>query len=203
MIRSGYLSIAVCAALLLSACTTTSSTARFYQLAPIATDAAPDEPGATVLALGPVTFPDYLKRPQMVKRSSSTSIGIDEFNRWAEPLDESMPRILAENIDALMSDLVVVPFTNRAVVADARLYATVSRFDSDASGRTVLMVQWGITRTERGVSVAPRTDRYVTQATPAEDPAAIAVAMSDLVEQFSREIAALIQARILNAEQNQ
>ena len=203
MIPSGYLSIAVCAAMLLSACTTTSSATRFYQLAPIAMDAAPDQPDASVLALGPVTFPDYLKRPQMVKRSSQTTVGVDEFNRWAEPLDESMPRVLAGNIDGLMSDLVVVPFTNRAVVADARLFASVSQFDSDASGRTVLVVQWGITHTDRGVTVAPRTDRYVTQATPVNDPAAIADAMSDLLGQFSREIVALIQARILSAEQNQ
>ena len=189
--------------MLLAACTTTSSTTRFYQLAPTATSVASDDPDAMVLALGPITFPDYLKRPQMVKRSSQTTVSVDEFNRWSEPLDKSMPRVLAGNIDGLMSDLVVVPFTNRAGVADARLYASVSQFDSVASGRTVLIVQWGITQTESGVIIAPRTDRYVTQATPANDPAATAVAMSDLLGQFSREIVALIQARILNAERNQ
>lgn len=200
MIRSGYLPIAICMAILLTACTTTSTT-RFYQLAPIATDGAPDEPGATVLALGPLTFPEYLKRPQMVKRGSGTTISVDEFNRWAEPLDESMPRVLAGNVDGLMSDLVVVPFKNRAVEASYRLYGSVTQFDADESGRTVLIVQWGITRTEGGVTVAPRTDRYVAQATPADDPAAIAGAMSDLLGQFSREIVTLVRATILNTEQ--
>lgn len=201
MIPSGYLPIAVCMAILLAACTTTSTGTRFFQLAPLPLNPGPDAPGAKVLAFGPLTFPDYLKRPQLVRRGSDTTVTVDEFNRWAEALDQSAPRVIARNVDGFMSNLTVIPFRNRAVEAGFRLFGSVSEFEADAAGRTVLVVQWGITRTEGGLTVPPRTDRYEAQATPADDPAAVVDAMSDLLGQFSREIVTVIRATILQAEQ--
>jgi len=201
MIPSGYLPIAVFLAILLAACTTTSTGTRFYQLAPLPLSPGPDAPDAKVLAFGPLTFPDYLKRPQLVRRASDTTLTIDEFNRWVEALDQSAPRVIARNVDGLMSNLIVIPFRNRAVEAGYRLFGSVSEFEADASGRTVLVVQWGITHTAGGLTIPPRTDRYEAQATPADDPTAVVDAMSDLLGQFSREIVTLIRATILQAEQ--
>ena len=166
---------------------------RYYRL-----DAMELEPQATtgepvVLALGPMSFPDYLQRPQLVRRGAGAEVTVDEFHRWAEPLDEAVPRVLAVNVSALADGVVVVPGTRRPLTPDYRLFGTVHRLDTDASGETVMLVQWSISGRERTVVVAPKTTRYLSRATPADDPGAMAVAVSEVIGQFSRDIAGALE----------
>jgi uncharacterized lipoprotein YmbA len=193
MLRSGHLYAAACAAVLLTACAT-SPAVRFYHLEPMDLDFAQDGSEAIVLAFGPISFPDYLERPQIVRRSSGAQLLVDEFNRWAEPLDEAVPRIIAMNVDGLMDDLIVVPFRGAAVDAAFRLFGSVKQFDADQTGRAVLVVQWGITRKDGELIVPPRTSRYQLQAARPDDPDAIAQAMTQVLETFSRDIVTMIRA---------
>ena len=51
---------------------------------------------ARPIGVGPVTVPDYLDRPQIATRSSSSSLQFSEFDRWAEPLEKNLMRVLAD-----------------------------------------------------------------------------------------------------------
>ena len=54
------------------------------------------------VGIGPVTLPQYLDRPQIVERTGPNSLKIAEFDRWAEPLNNTVPRILVQNISQLL-----------------------------------------------------------------------------------------------------
>ena len=61
------------------------------------------------IGVGPVLIPTILDRPQIVTRTGQNRLEMDEFHRWAGPLDEDFARVVAENISILLpSDHVAV-----------------------------------------------------------------------------------------------
>jgi len=51
------------------------------------------------VGIGPISFPSYLERPEMVHRVEANQLTFDEFNRWAEPLKDNFTHALATNLD--------------------------------------------------------------------------------------------------------
>jgi len=144
-------------------------------------------------------MPEYLNRSQMVTRGSGTEIVVDDRNRWAEPLDDSIHRVLATNLDVLLESVVVVAYPSVAVVnLDYRLIGRFDRFDSGPDGLVVLSVQWAIADSTGTVRLAPRRARFESQAASPGDAGSIAEAMSDVLAQFSRDIASEIESIDLN-----
>jgi uncharacterized lipoprotein YmbA len=83
--------------------------ARFFALRPVAeppraeTSQAPTtEDGASIVGVLPVLLPGHLERPQVVTWSGPGEIRIDEFLRWAEPLDSGVLRVVAEDLETLL-----------------------------------------------------------------------------------------------------
>ncbi len=78
-----------------------SPTANFYTLS---AGAAPAPPTATTyrIAVGPVTVPEVVDRPQIVVRVGANRVTIAELHRWAEPLKSEIPRVIAENLAQLL-----------------------------------------------------------------------------------------------------
>ncbi|MBW2259666.1 MAG: membrane integrity-associated transporter subunit PqiC, partial [Deltaproteobacteria bacterium] len=70
----------------------------FYQLNPIAVSSGEgqveEEEQDLAIAVGPVNFPDYLNRPQIVIRRSQNELELEEFHRWAGPLKENFSSVL-------------------------------------------------------------------------------------------------------------
>lgn len=190
--------IVACLLPLLAACGS-SAPVRYYSLEAITTEGyervSTEE--APVLGVGPLTMPEYLGRSQIVTRGPGAEMIVDDFNRWAEPLDRAIHRIVASNIDSVVGDVTVVAFPYSSLVAvDYRLVGRVDRFDVDETGRAVLNVQWGIGRKDQPILVPPRRSHYEVQARVAGDADATAQAMNDLVTQFSRDIAQELQAAL-------
>jgi uncharacterized lipoprotein YmbA len=95
---------------------TTTPPARFYVLSALpggeaASPVAAAERGLAI-GIGPVTFPKYLDRPQIVTSTSPYALNMAEFDRWAEPLESNFVRVLAENLALLipMARFVVAPW---------------------------------------------------------------------------------------------
>jgi uncharacterized lipoprotein YmbA len=154
-----------------------------------------DNEGSPVLALGPFRMPEYLNRSQMVTRGSGAELIVDDVNRWAEPLDDAIHRILASNLDRMLGSVVVVAYPSSALLEiDYRLVGRIGRFNAGEDGLVVLEVQWGAADTDGNMLMAPTRSRYESQATVPGDPAAVVQAMSDALEQFSRDMASDIGA---------
>jgi len=191
------ITLSVLVSLLLFACGS-SPPVRFFSLSSMESVYRQDPGDAVVLGLGPLHIPDYLNRSQIVTRGAGVEMQIDEFNRWAEPLGQSLHRVVSTDVDNLLDGVVVIPYPYEATVrtlVDYRLLGDIIRFDADQSGRIVLDTQWAIfPAVGSGVTVPPRRSRYEAQAATAGDPAAVAVAMNEALALFSRDIAGELEA---------
>ena len=190
-IRSCLITLLV---LLIAGCGT-SPTVHYYGLDAIDVTYTKDPEGSPVLSLGPFRVPEYLNRSQMVIRGANAEIIVDDVNHWAEPLNDAIHRILASNVDSLLESMIVLAYPSAAVLdVDYRVVGRIVRFDSSQSGVIVLEVQWGAAGTDGHILVAPGRGRYESHASTPGDPGAIALAMSDALAQFSRDIASEITA---------
>jgi uncharacterized lipoprotein YmbA len=175
---------------LLAACGS-SPTVQYYSLSPLQSDYGEAPPDAPRLGIGPFRLPDYLTRSKIVTRASGAEVKIDDYNRWLEPVDDAFHAIVAANVDLLTDDVIAVSFPYRLLDGSERkVVGRVERFDADERGEVMLVLQWAITTTSTDFVLPPRRSVYRAQATDANDYNAIAAAMSDVLEQFSRDIAA-------------
>jgi len=168
----------------------------YYTLQPI-TGAGSNAPeSADILGIGRLRIPGYIDRPQLVSQMAGRGVKVDEFNRWAEPLDIAIPRIVTVNVDGLMDDVIAVtfPYPSR-FQTDYRLFGRIIRFDADQEGVAVLEIQWAIQDGEAKSVIKPRRDRYTAQANSASDPNAIVVALNETLDAFSRDVVNQIQSR--------
>jgi uncharacterized lipoprotein YmbA len=180
---------ALLAYVLLAACGS-SPPVRYFALETIDHEYVRVPADATTIGIGPIRIPDYLRRSQMVTRGQGAELIVDDYNRWAEGLDEVIHRTIASNVDRLLDSVSVVAYPTTALLnLDYRLVGRIDRFDTDARGRAILDTQWGIATPTGEVLVPGRRTRYQAQVSTSGDPAAIARAMSDTIGQFSRDIA--------------
>ena len=156
-----------------------------------------DAEESLAIGIGPLRLPDYLSRARIVTRRGDSEVIVDDFNRWAEPVEDAMHRIIATNVDSLLENVVVVGFPyNHYADMDGQVIGRIDRFDTDENGRVVLLAQWGILTPDSDVIVAPRRSRYEAQAAIVGDYSAIAAAMSEVIAEFSRDIAREFEAAV-------
>jgi len=169
--------------------------ARFYILTPIEDSSvqAMTAPGPA-LGIGPVTFPAYLDRPEIVHRSGDNQLHFEGSQRWAEPLKTTFIRALAENLSIMLpTDRTSTHPWPRSTRLDYQVSVDVVRFDADATGTVVLVTGWEVIRTHDS-AVMKRNRTTYTEAAGAFDYPAIVTAQSHAVERLSRDIADSIRA---------
>jgi len=136
----------IAAVLLVGVGCTTTPPPTFYQL---------DEPANTMLSglmrgvaigVGPINMAAYLDRPQIVTRATDHKLNLSEFNRWAEPLKESVTRVIAVNLSNLLETTRIYRITrrNKAIPLDFRVELDIVRFDGKLGGDTVLVARWSL-----------------------------------------------------------
>jgi uncharacterized lipoprotein YmbA len=135
---------------LLIGCTTTPS--EFYMLDPL----EPVDPRALEriegpsLGVGPIRFPDYLDRPQIVTRPAPNRVELNEFQRWAGSLQGNFQRVMARNLAALLRSENVAEYPwDEPFDPDYRLLVDVYRFDGDLGGEVRLEARWSLTGRDR------------------------------------------------------
>jgi uncharacterized protein len=112
---------------------------------PSATSA--DTTSAVSIGVGPVITPSYLHRNQIVTRAGDDQMDIAMFHRWAEPLEDGMARVLAEEIGARVPTDRIAMYPWRGAVARAIQYhvvVVVMRFDGRRGGDVTLDTRWRI-----------------------------------------------------------
>ena len=169
----------------------------YYDIEALETGYSPDKVGSVSIGVGPLRTPDYLSRPRMVTRAPDATIVVNDFERWVEPMDESIHRVVATNLDALLEEAVVIAFPYTHVMhLDYRVVGRVSRFDADVDGRAVLEIQWGVIDSADQLLVKPRRARYEARSSRESKYAGIADAMSRVLQQFSQDVAAELDALV-------
>jgi uncharacterized lipoprotein YmbA len=173
---------------------------RLYVLSAMATDAdrvSMNWQGSRDTGVGPLTFPGYLNRPQIVTRSGENEVLTAPLANWAEPLDQNVMRVLVDNIATLAGTDAVYRYPWRAGYAPRfQLQLSIDRFEAVRSGDAMLIVRWEwLGRDGAPLMARQRTQLRETVPGSGADGDVVA-AMSGLLYQFSR-IAVVQLARLL------
>ncbi len=142
-----------------------------------------------VVAIGPVSLPDYVDRPQIVTRESAYAVKVASFDQWAGSLGDMVPRVLIENVAAALPEDRVVGFPSVSGTAfDYRVAVEITRFDADQTGAATLAARWQIydRAARRAVLV---TDETFVRPTAGPSYEAIVAAMSGTLADLSGRLA--------------
>ena len=140
------------------------------------------------IGVGPVEFPKFLDRPQIVTRKSQNQIEVSEFHRWAGSFPGDFSRVLAKNISILLpTDRVAVYPWGEQFSPTYRIKLDVEQFDGQVGERVVLEVTWMVTDQEG-------TNKLLVRKSLIEEPVsdetyeALVVAESNALATLSRTI---------------
>ena len=184
------ISIVIVAALL-AACGS-SPKANFYTLGAEPAPVVGDAKASYTVAIGAVSVPEMVDRPQFVVRTGANQVSINEFERWAGPLRNEIGRAVANNLMRLMPGTNVYAYPQSASFnADCRVVLDVQVFDSTPNDAAQIEVLWTV-QSAKGVVRSGRS--VVREATGGAAYEALAAAHSRALTAVSREIAASVQA---------
>jgi uncharacterized protein len=152
----------------------------------------PASPRDLTLAVGPVTVPPYLDRPQIVTRASPAKLALADFDHWAGPLPDTIARGLAEHLALLIpTERVVLSPWPRTIDPDAQVTVEVLQFDRGPGGDVVLVAHWSLLDTN-GKELVMRTSRVSLAAGGANYEATV-IAMGRALETLAHDIAATLR----------
>lgn len=178
-----------------------SKPSRFYVLTPIL-DVEPetaqsDFKSGISVGIDKLSMPEYLLKPQIATYSSANRMEYAEYDRWAESLDENFSRVLAENLSKLLpsENVYIFPWKSSTII---QYYSTfkIMRFTQEADGNISLIVFWSLFDNKTTKELL-RKKTTLKQLGPTADPmnyGRLVQIMSQLVEEFSREVVAELQA---------
>ena len=187
--------VAALTLVLMAGCATPPSS--FYVLTPIpgaAGRASAISGGRLAVGLGPVTFPQFLDRPQIVAREGANRLSLDELHRWGGSLQDEFLRVWSENLAVLLetSRILVFPSEVRAPV-DFRILATVLAFEGTPDREAALKVRWVVQDGQGDRVLAVREDRYASPLRQGGGEEALVAAMSECLGAFSRDVADVVR----------
>jgi hypothetical protein len=176
------------AALLLSGCGS-SPPSHFYVLT--ADPAPPRSPaaGGHTVALGRVSLPGALDRPQIARRKGGNEIVFSDEERWAGPLDDMMRRVLADDLAARLPAGVALVESGARPAPGVTVAVEVSRFDADEAGNVTLAARWEALG-QTGRPLGPPRESMIAEPASGKDTAAVANTMSRAVSDLAARIAA-------------
>ncbi len=180
-----------CAVMILAAGCAATPASRFYTVSATPTPATTSSDLS--VSVGPVSVPASVDRPQIVVTMSPNQVWLDEFNRWASPLQNNIARVVAENLVAMLgTPRVTLSPQTLSAGADYRAAIEVQRFESAPGEAATLDAVWAVSRAKDGSSRMGRTT--VREAAPDKSYDALAAAHSRAVARLSRDIADAVRA---------
>jgi hypothetical protein len=190
-----YAAIAACLIALVVSAGCGSSPTRFYALSALPQGGGPA--GGVVrsgpaLGIGPVSVPERLNRPEIVTWVNDNMLHLAEFDLWAAPLQDSVTRVLAENLSVLLpTDRVAIFPWPSDMPVEYEVRVEVARFEGTLGRECSLIARWSIvrrgdkqTRAGRSSHTEPAGDTYTT----------LVAAQSRLIAALSRDIATTLDA---------
>ncbi len=165
---------------------------RFFLLtSPAGIDDVASSEGGSV-AVGPIDLPSYMNTPLLITRLNENEVAVSDYERWAEPLEDNIQRVLVENLSQELA-INVVPFP--APIGDParfRVPISIRRFDRDTLGNVELLVRWSIDDADDGRILDNGESSFDEPTRGAGSEESVAT-MSAALLRFSEEIAARVE----------
>ncbi len=141
---------AVLFALVLNGCVSLSNspTPRFYMPAALEKSQTAqkfDIASGVIIAVGPIGIPEYLDRPQIVTKNKNGTLNFAQFDRWGEPLDSGLARLVSDDLAVMLpaANFQLFP-CNFAIPLDYQVVIDVIGLDSELDKDMAFTAQWSI-----------------------------------------------------------
>lgn len=143
------------------------------------------------IGIGPIEFPPYLNRPEMVSRTAENQLTFDEFHRWGEPLRDNFRHVLAMDLDHQLNlgRVTFYPWYNTTPM-DFAVSLSVLRFEPQPDGELLLHARWMVTDGHDPTILA---NREFVGRRPGGTPEENAAALSELVSDLATDIASTLR----------
>jgi hypothetical protein len=168
--------VVLAAAALALGCLGGGGTTRFFALGGSVAGAGPALASLPELGLlvGPMEFPRYLDRPELVRRDGAHQLELDEWSRWGGSLRSDVLRVMADDLGALLGTARVALYpTEPRFPLHYRVQLDLREFEAVDATTLRLRVRWSLVAAADGRAV-------VVEETAVEQPIASASA-EDLV----------------------
>jgi len=168
-----------------------SSPSRFYTLNSTVTGDGTPAANYTVV-VGPVSIPALVDRPQFVVQVATNRVEVDEFNRWAEPLNDNIARVVAGDLAAQLGTTQVATAPLANFNSAYRVAIDIQRFESVRGKSVLIEAVWVVHRTTTGGTTC--SGRTIASEPAAGDSFdALVAAHSRALAKVSGDIAAVIR----------
>jgi len=180
--RSTFCLVAVIA---LTACVGSRSKAPDLQLL-TARPAAATAPLAATIGVGPVRIAQFLHRPQIVTHGGGVVLRVNDAQRWGEPLEQGIQRVLMQNIGVLTgAETRNFPWRQN-LTPDYAVRLEVVDLDRLDDGTALLDVSWVLEDLKNARVLKTQQEKLQTRVGAGDS--ALAEAYSDLLAQLAQRI---------------
>ena len=138
--------------------------ARLYAL-PVSEALAPAAGVVRAVVLAPVQIPAYLERAPLVSRNAGGEVLLDDYSRWAEPLEDALSARLALYLEGAGATVYTSASRVPSGVEAARVQVRFHRFEREPDGQVVLDA---VATVEGGVGLAAGQSRRFVLRRPIE-----------------------------------
>ncbi len=143
--RRGVTGVALIVLALLTGCSTTSQSSRFYLMSPLQETLEQSRMITTqpLLGISSVGLADYLDRPQILVRNGPHRLELNEFDRWAGPLQENLRSVLSRSLEQHFgAEQVIVAPWHDALRPAYELSLQIDQLDATQAGDLTLRGRW-------------------------------------------------------------
>ncbi|MBO6565453.1 MAG: membrane integrity-associated transporter subunit PqiC [Pseudomonadales bacterium] len=178
---------------LLTACSSGTSTS-YYLLEPVI-EAPVNINDDISLEILDLEIPQYMERFQIASRRSDNQVVFSTSSQWGENLRKNITRVMARNlIHELETSSIGTPGSRLNVAADFKTKIYIERFERGADGYVQLVARWQL-MDANSQTLSSRS--YRSSGANRIDPsdyASTVASMSELLGEFSRELAGTIRS---------
>lgn len=186
--------LGIIAALLLASACSRSPRVTFYTLTPDSpVQGAPPSPRQLSVAVGPVTIPELVNRPQLVVRLAPNRVDVLESHRWAEPLKTEIPRLMAADLGRVLGSSRVTAYGQAAGgEPDYRVLVDLTRLEAVPGESVAIEANWlvrgaGGARREGGTLVREKVSGAGYEAVAAAFSRALAGVCAEIAKSIPGE----------------
>lgn len=166
----------------------------FYTLSPGSGPALASRPELG-LAIGPLEFPRYLDRPEIVTRDGSHRLIVADAHRWGGSLRTDILRAMADDLGRFLGTSRVAIYPNEPrFLADYRILLDVREFEGVLGDSVRLRMGWTIVPLAGGEAVAveeSRVEQPIGSASFDDLVAAQSAALSTVSRRIAERVAEL------------
>ena len=180
--------------LILNGCITApdTPTPRFYRLQAvdnIQVSAGSKLTSNVIIGVGPVGIPEYQNRPQIVTQNENKMLTIAQFDRWGEPLDLALARLVSDNLTVLLEGVTIKIYPwNLAIPVKYQLVLDLVKLESQLDKDLFFAAQWSIIDAQANKMILMKKSEFQLPINP-HNYSGLVKTLSQAAASLSREIA--------------